>query len=638
MQAPASNTAPLVNGSTIVTRRVSWLCALVSLWLATWAVSHPYKGVFHDARLYTLQALAHLQPKSLSHDVFLRSGSQDHFTVFSPVYAAVIRLVGVDHAAALLTFFLQIAFFCAAATLARQVSCFRMAALGLSLLIAIPGYYGADAIFACVEPFVTPRMAAEALVLCGLAAALDGRSKLSVVLVSAASALHPVMAAAGIAALLCLHLAIPRPRLAALLCGTAVILLVALAMAGMRGSLGSFDPVWLGLVEARSPYLFLRNWSLEDWGRLTVPVATLLVGTMALQSPRDHAPGKGRARTLALMSLLTVTGGLLLTLVACDWLQLVLFTQLQPWRWQWLATAVSALLLPLIGSTCWKQGVAGKTTAALLGAAWIFASGTLALATAAGAVLATLVVRRLRPTEARWVLRGACGALLIALVMRIASNLLFTDTYSADPRIPLWIRQVSSVVHDGTVPFAIAIAILALASQPRGVRGVALLALLTTTACVALTPDTWALWSQQQFSPALQARFAPWRALIPPGKDVFWSELALQTWVLLDRPSYLSVIQTSGVLFSRDAALEMQRRAIALGSVVPARQFLDLSGGGAGFGPPREQLERACATGEFDFLISGTRLSWNPMATLPKQVWRSSGGLALYRCSDRPGA
>ena len=52
----------------------------------------------------TLQALAHLKPDLLSNDIFLRFGSQDNYTLFSPLYAAVISLLGVEPAASLLTF------------------------------------------------------------------------------------------------------------------------------------------------------------------------------------------------------------------------------------------------------------------------------------------------------------------------------------------------------------------------------------------------------------------------------------------------------------------------------------------------------------------------------------------------------
>jgi hypothetical protein len=69
---------------------------------ATWALSHSYRGIFHDAGLYTLQALAHLDPGYLGQDVFLRFGSQDRFTIFGALYAGAMHL-GPEPAASLLT-------------------------------------------------------------------------------------------------------------------------------------------------------------------------------------------------------------------------------------------------------------------------------------------------------------------------------------------------------------------------------------------------------------------------------------------------------------------------------------------------------------------------------------------------------
>jgi hypothetical protein len=158
---------------------------------------------------------------------------------------------------------------------------------------------------------------------------------------------------------------------------------------------------------------------------------------------------------------------------------------------------------------------------------------------------------------------------------------------------------------------------------------------VAAAACIALSPDAWRRWSQQQFPPELVAQFARWRALIPPGSDVFWSESALESWVLLERPSYLSVVQTSGIMFSRASALELQRRARALSAIVPEGAYLRLSGGGTGIGPSAGQLEQACATSEFQFLVTPVRLSWRPLTEVPATVWHSSGGLRLYRCADR---
>src|ERR1700693_4837991 len=119
-----------------------WVGGLLGI--ATWALSHSYRGIFHDAGLYTLQALAHLHPDSLQEDVFLKFGSQDGFTIFSPVYAAASRLLGVEFAAATLTLLLQWALLAGAWILARAVMPLSMTMFGMAVLIAVPGEYGSD--------------------------------------------------------------------------------------------------------------------------------------------------------------------------------------------------------------------------------------------------------------------------------------------------------------------------------------------------------------------------------------------------------------------------------------------------------------------------------------------------------------
>src|SRR5258708_414931 len=200
---------------------------LLLLCVTTWALSHGYRGVFHDAGLYTLQALARLTPTSLGQDVFLRFGSQDRYTIFSPIYAAASQVLGTEAAAATLTFTLQIALFVCGWLLARAVMPARLALYGLAVLVAIPGDYGSDRIFTCVEQFLTPRMAAEALVLASLAAALSARTRLATALIALATLMHPIMASAGIAALLFLYVAIPNARLAVKLLAAPPVALLA---------------------------------------------------------------------------------------------------------------------------------------------------------------------------------------------------------------------------------------------------------------------------------------------------------------------------------------------------------------------------------------------------------------------------
>src|SRR5262249_50042359 len=139
---------------------------MVLIIAAIWMVQHPYLGIVgNDSSLYSLIALARLHPDSLSADVFLRYGSQDTYTVFTPLFAAAIRLLDLEPAAAILSFLGQIGFLGCAWLLARSLMPARWALLAVGLLIALPSNYGVAHIFSYVESFLTPRQAAEALTL-----------------------------------------------------------------------------------------------------------------------------------------------------------------------------------------------------------------------------------------------------------------------------------------------------------------------------------------------------------------------------------------------------------------------------------------------------------------------------------------
>lgn len=599
------------------------LAVLLLLCVTAWALSHGYRGLFHDAGLYTLQALARLAPTSLGQDVFLRFGSQDRYTIFSPIYAAASQALGTEAAAATLTFTFQLSLFVCGWLVARAVRPARLALYGLAVLIAIPGDYGTDRIFTCVEQFLTPRMAAEALVLASLVAALTAHTWVALALVILAILMHPIMACAGVAALLCLYVVIPNPRLAVKLLAVATAGLAAATLAAPNGVWGRFDPAWLRLVVDRSPYLFLSNWQIDDWARVAVTLATLSVGLATVTTVR--------ARTLCQAALLTTAGGLVLTFIACDKLHLVFLTQLQPWRWQWLGTVTAALFLPLILSTRWRLGVSGRTTVLLVAAAWIFGSNAYALFAALGAVGSIALMRRLSPSEARLVFWGACGMLTIAITWRFASNLEFTEAHYLDSRISFWMRCAMSFAHDGSASMAVIWLAWWLGNAPRRSFGLMLLAALATAGCPALLPQTWSQWAKREYAPQF-TQFAPWRERIPPGADVFWPDSPVATWLLLNRPNYLSVLQTSGMVFSRNTAMELQRRAIALTSIVPAATFLGWNSAGSNLELSLQQLQAACRLAAFDFLVTSADLGVAPVGIVPMGSSPGSRGLRLYRC------
>ena len=69
---------------------------------AFWLAGHPWRGIWHDNILYAGQALRRLYPLNFQHDLYFLHGSQDAFTIFSPVYAAAIAALGLPGATLLL--------------------------------------------------------------------------------------------------------------------------------------------------------------------------------------------------------------------------------------------------------------------------------------------------------------------------------------------------------------------------------------------------------------------------------------------------------------------------------------------------------------------------------------------------------
>jgi hypothetical protein len=395
------------------------------------------------------------------------------------------------------------------------------------------------------------------------------------------------------------------------------------------GEWGRFDAHWLALVKDRSPYLFIAHWQLDDWSRAVVTLATLGVGVRVLSVDR--------ARTLSLIVLTTVLTGLALTVIGCDLLRLVLLTQLQPWRWQWLGTVVAALLLPEIVRILWQNAVPERqtnerrTTALLLISAWVFATDVYPLFAAIAALAVLGWLRKLKPSEARWVFFGACGVGVIAVTWRVASNLEFTDAHYLDPNIPLWLRRASSFTHDGSIPIAAVSLAFWLARIRRGRAALIVLGGLAVAGCLVSFPQIWKSWTTREFPPQQVARFSGFRERIPPGAQVFWPESPVAVWVLLQRPSYLSVIQTSGMVFSRRTALELERRADSLGAAINPGSFMSWNAGTA-MTLSLQQLEQSCATGEFQFLVTGRDLGVEPLAEVPAGSSPASTKIRLYRC------
>jgi hypothetical protein len=600
--------------------------------LAGWLLQHPYDGVIHDATIYSLLGLARLHPDTLANDVFLRFGSQDRYTLFSPIYSQAIAAFGLEPAAALLTFTSHMAILGCAWLVARRFMPALTATFAVALLVVLPGAYGSGAFFAFLEGFLTPRLPAEALVLAAVAATLARRYGLAVLALVAATLLHPIMAAAGIAMIALTFIAPAKPRLTAI--AGVVLVLVSVAFLEAVAPLGRFDSAWLEVIHASSPYLYVTAWFAGDWTRAAVPLALLGVGALQGTAPA--------LRKVCAGTLLTVACGLGITWLYCDLLNVALLTDLQSWRWLWLANVLAVLLSPVICGECWRSGSAGRAAVVLLGAAWIVRGDSAALYLV-GAALACTAIRpgTYKDEYLKLVFFGSCALLMTLVVIDLGGLFAYVPAKSvASASLP---QQLRAVCSDGVIPGALLIFVWLWLARATSMQRLIPLAATAGLVCICLVPMGWASWTNAGHARQVPAQFAQWRAEIPPNAEVLWSEAPVNAWYLLDRASYWSLDQTAGAIFSREKALTLRKRTASINAALREAGVSDghdpLATAGL-VGPADaakltpQALRAVCADPALGYVVSWLRLGKTTIAPVLPDPARPNSRLYLYRCAD----
>jgi hypothetical protein len=371
------------------------------------------------------------------------------------------------------------------------------------------------------------------------------------------------------------------------------------------------------------PYVFLSTWSLENVARACTPLVTLTVGLLVLPP--------SRARQIACAALVTGLGGLLLTAYGSDILRIALVAQSQPWRWLWLTNTVMILLLPQIFSACWARGYVGRATIGALVSMWLFrvdAYASVIMVVALGLATFSRSPRSQAPaTRMLWF--GSLALVTLGVVWSVANNALFAGAINPMAHLSTPLAVFRDLGEDGfAAVFVIFIVWLAVTrGGPAAQSGVAAVACVV---CVCLLPVSVREWTAIRFTQATFEAFAPWRARIPVGTEVIWDNPIIDGWVLLQRPQYLGIDQTGSALYSREAALEMERRDALLTRDLPIAHFMMPKTHVPADGVPLT-LERACSSGELTFIATRQDLHATPIERIPASLplYR---GLSLYEC------
>ena len=598
---------------------------------AIWLLTHRYQGLIQDARLYAVQALAELHPEFKS-DLFLQNGSQDRYSVFSPAYAQVIRLLGLRDAARLLTILFKIWFLAAAWSLIRELLGRDAAWLAVGALILTAGTYGSYRVFSFSEDYLTARLPAEALIATALAVYLRGRRWLASAVATGAVFVHPLMALPGL--LLLIFLSVPtRAAVGLASAGAASVLAIALAATTVPAARLIFpvlDAAWLDIVRERSQFLFLQLWTFRDWEMNLRPFASLVLSALVFTDPRT--------RKLFLATAIVGISGLAVAGVASTLGPVALLMQGQAWRWVWITAFISALLMLPTAMRLWRGETIGPLCAILLVASW-----TLPEVDAPLLVVFALALFQVRTRIAGvakymgWAGLALGLAVLLWAVTHVSSALSSMSSAGSE----------ATLLHRAGVPelrLCLMVSLLVAWIYIRHARSVWIpvgVCIVLLTACAKLAPATLNKIDVAGSASEI-VEFADWRQAIPPDSNVYVAngrDASSFAWFTLGRPSYLSLDQSAGVIFSRATALEVQRRSQVLLPIMDEDWKLlskNRAVRSAGTQAPRrtpltaKSLVSMCKDPTLEFLVAKENVGFEPVTHRQAGVWKDWN---LYDCA-----
>lgn len=525
--------------------------ALLSLALALWLIARPFQGIWHDGRLYALQALQHLNPSVFSRDLFFLYGSQDQYSLFSSLYAAAISLWGLSQGTMVLQG-LGLGMWLLAAWMLTRVLPSKPAMLALLLIASLGGHYGSHGVFSYGESFLTARLYAEALSLAGLAAWLTGRTKLGGGAFAVACVIHPLMTLPALIMGLGILL---HPRIWLGLMGAGVFLALGLGAGGVApftGLLQPMDALWLKLVVSRSPFVFLSAWEWEGFSRALFVIAVTATAWRILPD--------GKLRHLAWVTLICILGAFAIDYVGGSLLKLPLIAGLQLTRVIWVGLVITLILVPAMlwmspRENTWDRALVwGLTLSVFL---HVSTQGSYALLVLAVFWLGKRRLPDYKPPVWFWPLLALVP--LQVLLWGILNTSVEVKLETLVTEKAVWRTYFSS---PATALF-LAAGIYWLLRLDHVAKSVAWLG---SGALVGLLTFAVMTWNEQQAelyfdSSARQAAIAPVAALVPENATVYWVEAPDKAWFWLGRANYLSFVQIAGLVFSREIALEALRRA-----------------------------------------------------------------------------
>ena len=607
--------------------------SLALLPLTLWLALHGYHGVTEDGQIYAFQAYAILHPQ-LAADLYLQNTSQDQFTLFSPLYACFIRLLGLENAARLLTLIFTLWFLAATHGFARAVVGRDAAWLVVPFVLIVAGDYGGSGVFQMLDPFLTARLPAEALIVSALFCYARRMNVLALLLTFAALFIHPLMALSGLLTIVCLWLPLRRCVAGAIggLLATGALALLAVSVPAFSHVLTLMDASWTDVVQERSQFLFLQLWSIRDWAVNVRPFIYLAFTAFAVTDER--------IRKLCMVAALVGGAGLAVALIGGLIGPVTLLVQGQAWRWVWIGVFVSAALTPFTLLQVWRDEKCGPLCALLMVMGWTLPAvdGTACASIALIFWLARERVSSRLASRLRWVF-VALGTALAVWTLAKCWAIVSPPTTPAG-RAASGLARVPDIFALRTSA-ALLCALVWWGVRNRRTTWVAMFLSAMLAAFSLLIFPVAVRQARTLGADAEIQEFADWENVIPPTDTVLVApprDVGAFVWFTLARPNYLALDQSSGVVFSRKTSLEVRRRSDVLLPLMDPDWKILTSLAKSDAGRKREATTRpltsknliaVCTDPQLGFVISQENVGFDPLRHEHAGAWKDWN---LYDC------
>ena len=579
-------------------------CSFVLGLITCWFVTHPYHGIRHDSLLYAVQSLSRLYPEAYKNDIFILHGFQDNYTIFSRLYSFAISWLGLNKATTVFMLVGHALWLSASFYIARILLNGKSFWIFLLLLFTLPGNYGYEGILSYGEPFLTPRIFAEALTILSIVFFIKKRLFLSVIFLIVALFIHPLMAGCGLIFLLIYS---QQFKLRSILIQSLIIIstLFVLAKAGI-GPFGNLlqvmDDQWYQLVKLRNSHVLIGMWDTEAFN-LVLFDCSIILSAMVIVSDKQ--------RRFLSSALITGISVLVVSWFGADLLHNVFIIQIQLWRAFWLTHLFAYLAMALLIANWRSSSDISRILLLCYLTAWFSLDRT-------GGILSLIVLILFYFNQRNYkdlVISKAVVTFAYLLPAVIGSFWLLTQAQNItassnnDHKLLVGSFVILFILKTRVIVTIAFLFFWKLMTKVKN-RLPATIILILMVLIFSLVIKAYSFRSQFSANEKCLSR-ETFKNKIPVDSVVYWQDSVKNTWLTIGRSSYASFNQGAAIPFSRELAMKLEERlkrlkALSVKDSILSRKERSLLGRAPGH-PTIKGLIHVCHDPELDFVVLSSK-------------------------------